>query len=108
MKSVKMKNLTYLQHPLLRSPDHGSTHQQVEETTIHQETTDQTDEMQIEIEAEEDFRGIGIGKEVEHHQDRVTAAPARVVRDQGGIIELLPRGLSWRGNVGLCLLGTSV
>ena len=83
---------------------------QVEETTIHQETTDQTDEM--EIEAEEVFRGIGIGigigKEVEHHRDQVTAALVWVVRDQGGIIELLPRGLSWRGNVGLCLLGTSV
>ena len=79
----------------LRSPNHGSTHQQVEETTIHQETTDQTDEM--EIEAEEVFRGIGIGigKEVEHHQDQVTAAPVVVgvvVRDQGGIIEQLPRG----------------
>lgn len=65
---------------------------QVEETTIHQETTDQTDEM--ETEAEEDFLeiGIGIGKEVEHHQDRATAAPVVVVRDQGGIIELLQRG----------------
>lgn len=105
-----MRNLTYLHHPLLRSPNHGSTYQQVEETTTHQGTTDQTDEM--EIEAEEVFLeigiGIGIGKEVEHHQDQVTAAPVWEVRDQGGIIELLPRGLSWRGNVGLCLSGILV